>query len=60
MEKEIAKEIIEYINKRFRSPDHGESYWIMPDGQCISADVGYAQEWWDDCMSIELAEKYGL
>lgn len=58
--KEIVKEIVDYINQRFNSDEHGESYWIMPNKQRITVDVGYAYEWWNDCMLVELAEKYEL
>ena len=58
--KEIVKEIITYINDRFDDRSHGDGYWVMPDGTKITEDVGYAYEWWTDCMVIELSEKYDL
>jgi hypothetical protein len=29
----------------------------MPDGDTVKTDVGYAEEWWKECMKKELEFK---
>lgn len=48
-------ELIQYIDDAF-DRKHGDSFWIDENGErspeCV--DVGYAWEWWRDCMKPEL------
>lgn len=50
------KKIIKYIDERFDSGEHGDSYWVDHCGERISADTGYAHEWWKNCMKPELED----
>lgn len=50
------KKIIQYIDERFNSGEHGDSYWVDHCGERISADTGYAYEWWENCMKPELED----
>ena len=50
------KKIIKYIDERFDSREHGESYWVDHCGERITTDVGYAMEWWKCCMKPELED----
>ena len=50
--KDIAG-FIKYIDNAF-DREHGDSIWIDENGRRLSADVGYAYEWWRDCMRPEL------
>lgn len=48
-------ELIQYIDDAF-DREHGDSFWINEHGKRVdeSVDVGYAWEWWRDCMKPEL------
>lgn len=48
-----TNELIKYIDDTFDRP-HGDSFWIDENGFKRSADVGYAYQWWRDCMKPEL------
>ena len=51
-------DIFEYIDKAFdRTPYEGS--WITDTGERVSCDVGYAYEWWNDCMKPELIRVFG-
>ena len=50
--KEIEN-VIKYIDDAFERK-HGDSFWLDENGNRSSADVGYAWEWWRDCMKPEL------
>jgi hypothetical protein len=56
LDSHTVKKIIEYIDKRFDDPKHGCSFWAKLDGTTQTEDVGYAWEWWDDCMRSELEQ----
>ena len=47
------REIVKHIDKAFDRPG-GESWWTDDVGNKIFADVGYAWEWWTDCVRPEL------
>lgn len=51
-------DFIDYIDSRLDSNPY-EGSWITDQGERISADVGYAYEWWRDCMKPELMRKFG-
>lgn len=48
--------VINYFEERFSNKEHGESYWVMPDGSAVTEDVGYAAGWWFDCAVKELKQ----
>lgn len=48
-----VKDLIQYIDDAFER-EHGSSTWIDENGNKMGADVGYAWEWWTDCMKPEL------
>lgn len=56
-EKKHICTIINYIDQRLDSNPY-EGSWIDDQGKRISADVGYAFEWWRDCMKPELLRKF--
>lgn len=58
--KEVVMEVIEYINNAFDNRPHGSSFWINENGERMGADVGYAEEWWEDCMKPELRRHFDL
>lgn len=51
---ETIKKIIQYIDDRFNSGEHGDSYWVDHCGERTTVDTGYAFEWWEHCMKPEL------
>jgi hypothetical protein len=50
--------VIDYVNKTFDRPDHGDSVWIDEQGKRHTTDTGYTLEWWRDCMAPELARVF--
>lgn len=52
-------QLIDYINKAFYERPHSQTRWIDELGNAIPADVGYAEEWWEDCMKPELLRVFG-
>lgn len=51
-------DIFEYIENAFeRTPYQGS--WITETGDRVTCDVGYAYEWWNDCMKPELIRVFG-
>lgn len=57
---EIILKVIEYINDAFDNRPHGSSFWLDENGNRTVADVGYAEEWWNDCMKPELRRYFSL
>ena len=57
-EKKHVHTIINYIDQRLDSNPY-EGSWINDQGKRIPTDVGYAFEWWRDCMKPELLRKFG-
>lgn len=55
-EAQEIKKIIKYIDERFDSREHGDSYWVDHCGERITTDVCYAMEWWKNCMKPELVD----
>lgn len=53
------EDFINYIDARFDTKNHGNSFWINDLGERIVSDTGYAYEWWEDCMKPELLRKFG-
>jgi hypothetical protein len=54
--KEAINDVIDYVDNRF-DEQHYEGTWKMPDGDTVKTDVGYAEEWWKECMKKELEFK---
>lgn len=52
------QDFINYIDARLRENPY-EGSWITDCGERISVDVGYAYNWWSDCMKPELLRKFG-
>ena len=53
-----VEKLIKYIDKRFADPKHYNSSWHMENGDYISADVGFAEEWWNN-IGKEEVRKFG-
>lgn len=51
--------LIKYIDDAFNNRSHLSAYWVDENGNDIGADVGYAWEWWQDCMKPELIRVFG-
>lgn len=51
--------LIDYIDKAFAERPHSQTRWIDELGNAIPADVGYAVEWWEDCLKPELLRVFG-
>ena len=49
-----ALELIEYIDRALIERPRGDSIWLDEQGKVHTADIGYAGEWWDECMKPEL------
>lgn len=45
--KEEILSVINYIDDFIKNIKSGESYWIAPNGEQFSADVGYGIEFWE-------------
>ena len=56
--KDAIRELIDYVDYRFKDPSHRESSWAFIDGKRQNLDVGYAEEWWESCMKPELEKRY--
>ena len=54
LDRMAVKDVIEYIDNTFEERLHGSGVWITETGECITTDVGYAEEWWNNCMKPEL------
>lgn len=54
-----VEEFIAYIDKAIKERLHGDSFWIDEREHTHGADVGYAWEWWMDCMRPELLRVFG-
>lgn len=39
--------VLKYIDDFMKSIDGGNSYWIAPNGEEFSTDVGYGLEFWE-------------
>ena len=52
----MLEAVVQYFDTRMNDERHGQSFWVMPDGERVSADVGYALEWWKDCGREELLD----
>ena len=52
-------EIISYIDRAINERDHGSVIWKDENGGRHTTDVGYAAEWWEDCMKPELLRVFG-
>lgn len=52
-----VQDFIEYIDKRLAENPY-EGSWITDKGERIPVDVGYAYEWWNNCMKPELLRKF--
>ena len=52
-----VNDLIQYIDNAFERK-HGSSFWIDENGERTTADVGYAWEWWIDCMKPELTRVF--
>lgn len=60
IKKQVASAIIKHIDSAFDRPC-GESYWLDEKMNRISGiDVGYAWEWWRDCMRPELCRLFEI
>lgn len=53
------QEIIDYIDRAIDERPHGSSFWVDELGRRFTTDVGYAAEWWDECMKPELLRVFG-
>ncbi len=53
----IHKEVIDYIENRLSEQPY-EGRWVTLEGKEIGADLGYVQEWWNNCMKPELEEVF--
>jgi hypothetical protein len=52
------QQIIDYIDAAFDRPC-GDSFWLDENGKRYTGvDVGYAHEWWQDCMKPELMRTF--
>lgn len=56
---ECLQEIISYIDQAFERQRY-DSVWIDENLGLQSADVGYAGEWWEECMKPELIRVFVL
>lgn len=50
--------LIDYIDKAFERQEY-ESRWLNEQGEYLSADIGYAYEWWKYAMKPELRRVFG-
>lgn len=58
--KEVVQKVIEYIDNAFNNRPHLSAYWLDENGNSTCVDVGYAEEWWDECMKPEIRRRFGL
>ena len=57
---DAASVVIDYVDNALKSRPHRTCFWINEYGQDYCVDVGYAEDWWDNCMSPELRRVFGV
>lgn len=54
----LIRDFIDYIDHAFESQPSGSCCWIDDLGQEHIVDIGYAYQWWEECMKPQLERAF--